>query len=208
MKNGSISGYLYYVCIQEPKFKYESTDKEWSVTIAVDAATSKQFTAAIPKAKPKMVSTEDFQAIYKTEPPYPESPLQYMYTIKRSVLKANGEPTADEYAPRVYLEDKSGDNIYDITDTHKVGNGSKGEVFYFEKNTQFGVFPGLDKVKLTKLVAFESNGSDFRSKAKTLDANADITALADVVSDGEVASSPSVDKPDTETPVRDKDLPF
>ena len=42
MKNGIMKGHLYYTCIQDPKFKFESEDKEWSVTVAVDQATSKE----------------------------------------------------------------------------------------------------------------------------------------------------------------------
>lgn len=213
MKNGIMKGHLYYTSIQEPKFKFESEEKEWSVTIAVDQATSKSISQEMPKVKPKMVSNDDFEGIYKTDVPYPEQPIQYLYTIKRSVLKANGEATSEDHRPRVYLEDKSG-NIYDITEKYKVGNGSVGEVHYFVKETKYGEFPGLANVRVTQLVEFQStsNGTNLREAAKALPEDVDLASIANVVKEtGEVATetkaSPSTDISDN-GPVKDDNAPF
>lgn len=213
MKNGIMKGHLYYTSIQEPKFKFESEEKEWSVTIAVDQATSKSISQEMPKVKPKMVSNDDFTGIYKTDVPYPEQPIQYLYTIKRSVLKANGEPTSEDHRPRVYLEDKSG-NIYDITEKYKVGNGSVGEVNYFVKETKYGEFPGLANVRVTQLVEFQTsgNGTNLREAAKQLPDDVDLASIANVVKEtGEEATetkaSPSTDKSDS-AHIKDDDAPF
>lgn len=213
MKNGIMKGHLYYTCIQEPKFKFESEDKEWSVTVAVDQATSKEIGQSMPKVKPKIVANDDFPGIYKTDVPYPEQPIQYLYTIKRSVLKANGEATSPEHSPRVYLEDKSG-QIYDITDKYKVGNGSVGEVHYFIKETRYGEFPGLSNIRVSQLVEFQNSagGTNFREMAKELPDDVDLASIANVVKEtGEEATetkaSPSTDK-SSKGQIKDDDAPF
>lgn len=190
MDNGSIKGFLYYTNIQEPSTKFESTEKEWKVSVAVDGATNKRIQKEI-SSKPKMVPNDEFYDRYKSEVPYPESPIQYVYNIKRSVIKSNGEPTEEKNYPKVLLEDKSG-ALYDITDRYKVGNGSEGEVNFYISDTRYGRYPGLTSVKVTKLVEFKNTGQPV---IKDLPDDVDIASIANVVSEDGTAVESATESP-------------
>lgn len=190
MDNSSIKGFLYYTNIQEPVNKYESDEKEWKVSVAVDEATNKRIQKEI-KSKPKMIPNDEFYDKFKSEVPYPESPIQYVYNIKRSVIKSNGEPTEEKNYPKVLLEDKSG-ALYDITDRYKVGNGSEGEVHFYISDTRYGRYPGLTSVKVTKLVEFKNAGQPV---VKDLPDDVDIASIANVVSEDGSAVESSTESP-------------
>lgn len=208
---------MYYTAIQTPKNKYQSELRQYSVTIVLDKAQATAFSKEFPKKKVNPIGNDEFMEKYKTDVPFPESPIQYVTNLSQDELKKDGTPMPDFLRPRALLEDKSG-QIYDITETHLIGNGSRGDVHYSWYTTSFGKTVRLSNVVIKQLVKYERPASDFIdfNAVKTLPSDFDIDSVAVPQLEGKdtvsVSSPPKVEAPKeaiTPSPaIVDENLPF
>ena len=204
MKNGTIKNvFFYFTAIQTPINKFESTDKQYKVTIAVDKATATAFSKEFPKKQAKMVQNDDFREQYKADAPFPEQPIQYVYTFNRDELRKDGTPIPEENKPKVFYEDASG-KIYDITQKFLVGNGSQGDLSYFVIETErFGEHPKLSSILVRNLVKYEreSANTNWAAQAQEWDDSIEIGGSTDA----DPTKAPAKAAP---KPVLDDQLPF
>ena len=208
MKNGTLKNVVFYfTAIQTPINKYESTDKQYKVTVAVDKATATAFSKEFPKKQAKMIPNDEFLEKYKVEEvAFPEQPIQYVYTFNRDELRKDGTPIPEENRPKVFFQDAS-NKIYDITQKFLVGNGSRGDLSYFVIETEkFGNHPKLSNILVRDLVKFErdSNNDNWASQAQEWDDSVDIDSTS-----SEALSE--INKPVKKTssgPIVDQELPF
>lgn len=208
---------MYYTAIQTPKNKYQSELRQYSVTIVLDKAQATAFSKEFPKKKVNPIGNDEFIEKYKTDVPFPESPIQYVTSLAQDELKKDGTPMPDFLRPRALLEDKSG-QIYDITETHLIGNGSRGDVHYSWYTTSFGKTVRLSNVVVKQLVKYERPASDFidLNAVKTLPSDFDIDSVAVPQLEGKdtvsVGNPPKVEaSKEAVTPasaVVDENLPF
>lgn len=208
---------MYYTAIQTPKNKYQSELRQYSVTIVLDKAQATAFSKEFLKKKVNPIGNDEFMEKYKTDVPFPESPIQYVTNLSQDELKKDGTPMPDFLRPRALLEDKSG-QIYDITETHLIGNGSRGDVHYSWYTTSFGKTVRLSNVVIKQLVKYERPASDFIdfNAVKTLPSDFDIDSVAVPQLEGKdtvsVSSPPKTEAPKeaiTPSPaIVDENLPF
>lgn len=163
--NGYESGIIknatfLYTCIQTPKKKYQSEETEWCLNYVIDKATYKELKKAFPKLKINEFSNEEFIEKFQIDVPFPEQEDQYVGKIQRNTVKSNGVPVEEDKAPRVIFTKPDGTNV-NITKKVLVGNGSVGDIIYFVSDTQYGRYPKLKDVIVSKLVPYEhkSNGT-------------------------------------------------
>lgn len=208
---------LYYTTIQTPRNKYQSELREYKVTVVLDKAQATAFSKEFPKKKVNPISNDDFIEKFGTDVPFPESALQYMTVLAQDELKKDGSPMPEFLRPRALLEDKSS-QLYDITETHLVGNGSRGDVHYNWFSTPYGKSVKLSNVVVKQLVKYEKPSSDFidLSAVKTLPSDFDIDSVAvpqvegkDTVSVGNPPKAEASKEAVTPSPaVVDENLPF
>lgn len=211
MANGVIKDvYFYYARIDQPINKYNSADKEYKVDVALDQASFTAFAKQFPKKAYKMIANADFYEKYKSEIPFPEQPIQYILKFAKDEVLKDGTPIAEEHKPKVYLEDNSG-QVYNITSKFNVGNGSKGDLFYYIMETKdYGNHPKLNDIKVTHLIKYEATGNLAASAVELTD---DVD-LSGVVSDSSAGTSnqPSTTsatpKAAPKTAVVDDNIPF
>lgn len=155
--------HLMYVKMQKPVNKFESEDKEFTLTFVCDEDTSDSFSEKFPKASVKKIKTEQFEEKHKFKPPFLDDKNQYV--IKMSVRaefkdKASGEMVEMPYfydtRPKVY--ELTGGKAVDVTMNKLVGNGSKGHIQYAVSSNSFGTFPYLRAVLITDMIEYESSG--------------------------------------------------
>lgn len=208
---------MYYTAIQTPKNKYQSELRQYSVTLVLDKAQATAFSKEFPKKKVNPISNDEFIEKHKSDVPFPESPIQYVTNLSQDELKRDGTPMPDFLRPRALLEDKSG-QIYDITETHLIGNGSLGDVHYSWYTSSYGKTVRLSNVVVKQLVKYEKPASDFIdfSAVKTLPSDFDIDSVAVPQLEGKdtvsVSSPPKAEaSKEAVTPspaVVDENLPF
>lgn len=155
--------FFYYTCVAEAKQKYQTEDpkeKEYTVTVVLDKKQYTDFVTQFPKKKTTPVENSDFEEQYKTKPPFPDQPLQYVLKFKQKTHKANGDPMPESLRPRVYqFVDKE---QKDITDT-LIGNGSKGTLRWnsFKSDKTPNPTVTLYCMLITELVSYERPASGF-----------------------------------------------
>ena len=211
MLNGVLKDvYFYFARIDQPMNKYNSADKEFKVDVVVDQASFTKYVKEFPKKAYKMVANDDFYDTYKTEPPFPEQPMQYVMKFSRDEVKKDGTPIAEEHKPKAYLEDNSG-QVYDITSKFNIGNVSKGDLFYFVIETKdYGKQPKLSNIKVKHLIKYEANNSNLAAVAKELTDDVDLSGVVT----GGTTTSKEESKAGTpkaapaKTTVVDDDVPF
>lgn len=200
---------LYYTSIQTPRNKYESELKHFTTTVVMDKSTSTAFSKQFPKKKVNPIANDDFIEKYKTDVPFPESPIQYVMNLAQDELKKDGTPMPDFLRPRALLETLDG-QIYDITEKKLIGNGSRGDVQYSWYTTSFGPAVRLGNVVVKNLVEYERKDSDFidMNTVKELPDGLDINAV--VTPQNHEAPTSQVAKTASKTPasVEDQNLPF
>lgn len=210
MLNGVLKDvYFYFARIDQPMNKYNSADKEFKVDIVLDQASFTKYVKEFPKKAYKMVANDDFYDTYKTEPPFPEQPIQYVMKFARDEVKKDGTPIAEEHKPKAYLEDNSG-QVYDITSKFNIGNGSKGDLFYFVIETKdYGNHPKLANIKVKHLIKYEANNSNLAAVAKELTDDVDLSGVVSGGSSEKETPKASTPKPSmAKTPPVDDDIPF
>lgn len=151
--------YFYFARIAEPQQKWqttEDTDKEYTVAVAVAQDQYKEFISQFPKKKTTPLTNEEFTEKYKTEPPFPNQPLQYVLKFKQRAFKKDGNPIHDSIRPKVY---QFVDGVQtDITST-LIGNGSRGTIRYSiwvpTNNPTLGPTTNLYAVLVTDLVKYD-----------------------------------------------------
>lgn len=156
--------YFYYTRVAEPAQKWQTTediDKEYTVTVVVSKEQFNEFVKQFPKKKTAPIENEDFIVKYKTQPPFPNQPMQYVLKFKQSAFKKNKatgvvEPIADWLRPRVFTFTPEGTQT-EITNT-LIGNMSKGTVrfsVWTPSNSALGASTNLYAMLVTDLVPYE-----------------------------------------------------
>ena len=156
-----------YVKLQSGATKYQSKEIEYTVDLAVDKATSKEFKKAYPKNSCKEFDNAEFVEKFKIDPPFPAQDEQFVIKIKASAhLKADA-PAANLKAgdlipyewnsrPKVFVPADGG--VEDITLSVLVANGSKGDVAFTVNSNDFGTFPQLTGILVKELIEYEATG--------------------------------------------------
>lgn len=155
----TIKGYAYYACIQTPKLKYQSEDKEYAVTLVINEEDAKEFKAKFKKQKPKQYDAEEFAEAYKGASIPNGEDTAYVVTLKTPATYKDGNAVKPEHRPKVFMKNAAG-KLQDVTQTTLVGNGSLVEVSYREiTHPQYGLIARLDKgLRVDELVPYAGSG--------------------------------------------------
>lgn len=164
LPKGYINGvYFSYVCIANPKLKYESTEKEYSANIILSKEQAKAFKSISINGQKinktiKEVDTTDFEKNHKFPAPYPDQDVQYYITLTQNLKKTNGEPLPDFLHPVVYksLDNGATENITNV----EIGNGSFGDVAYTQYAGKKGITVKLSALLVKDLVVYSRASSD------------------------------------------------
>lgn len=155
----TISGVLFYTCVQQPTFKYQDkVNKEFKVSVCVSEDEADDWNDKFPKQAAKVVKTSDFEKEYKVAAPFPDARKQYIITLKRDAQYADGNPVADKYKPKVFMKGANG-LLDDITQEKLVGNGSVGVVSYEVRSNDYGDFAKLKNIRVDQLVEYVTRGT-------------------------------------------------
>lgn len=198
-----------YAKVQQPDFKYGSnTEKEFSVDCIVPKSVAKEWNKKYVKQKAKEVDRNDFEKIYKIEPPFEGDEL-YVIKLKKPAQYKDGTPIPDEVKPRAFQ--KVDGKLVDITASKLVANGSKGVVQFEETSNDFGTFGKLKAIRVDELIEYKKDG------AAAFDELGEVVELADlggvperVQSEAQKAVVKQDEKfiEDTFDDVVDDDIPF
>lgn len=173
----TINGVLAYVKVQQPDFKYGSTtEKEYSTDLVVQKADAKTWNKDFQKQKAKVVDREDFERIYKIEPPFEGDEL-YVVKLKKQAQYKDGTPIPDAVRPRVFVAGSNG-KLQDVTKDVLVSNGSVGTVSYDVRENDFGRFASLKAIRVDKLIEYKKAGG-----ANSYDELGEVESLATDFSD-------------------------
>ena len=148
---------LAFVKVAESDKKYQSEDREYSLSAVVSKADAKAFKKKFPKQSVKDYENDEFKEKFKIDPPFHDQDEQYVLKLSKVHIK-DGVEANPKYRPRVYLDDGKG-NFTDITTSRLVANGSKGDVAYRVIENSFGVFAHLDAVRLTEFIEYKKGGA-------------------------------------------------
>lgn len=191
-----------YVKMRNPVSGLNEGSTEFTVEAIVSKAAAKAWDKEHVKNKAKSIDTDDFEAKYKCEPPYPEQESQYLIKFKKAHSK-NGVELPAKYRPRVFVPVEDG-KPKDVTFTTLVQNGSTGKVSFstFQGPKTFpGEFVQLDAILVEEMIELESTpagppvGSDFGA-----DELADIPENQKVVN--KQSDADDADEEDEEQPVK------
>lgn len=153
----TINGVLAYVKVQQPDFKYGSTtEKEFSTDLVVEKADAKAWNKEFQKQKAKVVDRDDFERIYKIEPPFEGDEL-FVIKLKKQAQYKDGTPIPDAVRPRVFVKGGNG-KLQDVTKDVLVSNGSVGTVSYDVRENDFGKFASLKAIRVDKLIEYKKAG--------------------------------------------------
>jgi len=158
----SLEGVLVYVCTKIPVKKYKSEAKQFKVGVVVTEDVAEAFGDIYPKQEAKAVKTSEFEELYKIAPPFPDQRKQFIITLKKGELLANGEPVPEKYKPKVFQKNAAG-RVEQIDVL--VANGSTGKVSLdiFESK-EYGTFARLKNVLVTNLIEYKQTGGDAGSE--------------------------------------------
>lgn len=155
----TVSGVGYYASIQQPKLKYQSEDKEYSIQVLLeDEAAAKAWNKQFKKQKAKSIDAEEFEQQFKVKPPF-EADEYFTITLKREATYQDGNPLKEDDKPKVYILGDNG-KLKDITATKLIGNGSIVTVSYTERTNDYGTFAKLRNVRVDTLIEYVSKGTD------------------------------------------------
>lgn len=146
-----------FVCMQKPVKKYQSEDTEWKASAVISKAAAKAWNKEFPKQKAKPVDNDDFEGIYKIEPPFEDQDEQYVITLKVDTHYQDGEEVPEDRHPKVYAPNAQG-KLKNITKTKLVGNGSVGAIEYRVVENDFGRFAKLQNIRVDELIEYEQIG--------------------------------------------------
>lgn len=194
-----------YVAVQNPKKKYQSEEREYSVNVVFDKATSTEITNLFPNKKMTPMDEDSFKDKYGM--PAPFTGIFYVMKLSQPELRKDGSPIPDFARPRVLLETKAG--IFDITEKKLVGNGSMGDVYYnYYTVPKFGKVLRLGNLVVKRLVEFEREDSGFMDTANIKELPDDFDFSEVLVPDPTESPIPAAVSQDTPSAPSDDALPF
>ena len=158
MQNNVIEGILVYAKVTEPVLKYQSEDKEFSISIVVDEDTYDAFGERFAKQSGKSVKTSEFEQIYKIAPPYPNEKKQYILALKKPAQYKDGNMIDKKFWPKVLVQ--QGNAAVPLEQGIKIANGSRGKVSFEETSNTYGTFARLRNVLVTNLIEYKEAGGD------------------------------------------------
>lgn len=121
------TAHLFFTCIAEPTYKYQSKiEKEFKTTVVVDKATGRSFSKEGFNKTVKTVPTEEFEAKYKTAPPYPDQEDQYVISFSAPATYKDGNPRQDWSFPKAFFKSEAGEIVENSSVL--IGNGSVGSI--------------------------------------------------------------------------------
>lgn len=183
MQNNVIEGILVYAKVTEPVLKFQSEDKEFTISIVVDEDTYDAFGERFAKQSGKSVKTSEFEQIYKIAPPYPNEKKQYILALKKPAQYKDGNMIDKKFWPKVLVQ--KGSAAVPLEQGIKIANGSRGKVSFEETSNTYGTFARLRNVLVTNLIEYKEAGGDGADDfGLTLQAN----GASDFADDGEGAS--------------------
>ena len=142
-----------YTNIQQPKNKYQSEEKEWSVQVVVSKEDAKAWNKKFPKQKAKQFDNDEFTEKFDIDPPFKNQEEQFTIKLARGTTYKDGNPIPEKYAPKVYLKIGNG-KVQDITKTKLVANGSTGKAAYDVVENSFGTFAKLNSICVEHLIEY------------------------------------------------------
>ncbi len=142
-----------YTNIQQPKNKYQSEEKEWSVQVVVSKEDAKAWNKKFPKQKAKQFDNDEFTEKFDIDPPFKNQDEQFTIKLARATTYKDGNPIPEKYAPKVYLKIGNG-KVQDITKTKLVANGSTGKAAYDVVENSFGTFAKLNSICVENLIEY------------------------------------------------------
>ena len=158
-----LNGFLFYSCIAEPTFKYQSKiEKEFKTTVIVDKATARQFGKEGFNKTVKAIPTDEFEDKFKVAPPFPDQDDQYAISVASPATYRDGNPRNSAFFPKAYFKSAEGEIVENSATL--IGNGSEGIVGLEIKPPMAGgpsTKPslGLKSVLITNLVPYEKKGA-------------------------------------------------
>jgi hypothetical protein len=206
-----LKGTLLYVSLQKPVKCYEQEKGlEWKASIVVDEDTADLWEELYNKQPAKRIKTEDFEATYKIPAPFPNERKQFIVTLRKNTLLANGNPVPDIYQPKVIMSE---DGEYkDVTSSVLVGNGSIGEISVDHYDAKLGAVARLKNILVTDLVEYvETNtvlGSEFGLVSPAVKNTAKPSVKPEAKKTVVEPKKPAPKKPDTGFADMDDDAPF
>lgn len=159
--------YFYYVKIAEPQkdvFDPEGLKKKFSVNIAVDKATAKEFKKLKLNKTVKEIDEATFLKQYKAIPDALKNDEDEYFIISFSAnaTYADGNPTPEWTWPKTYLT-VNGKPV-DSTKT-LVGNGSFGDIRISTREGKTGINTALHSILVKDLVEYERRGDEWADAA-------------------------------------------
>lgn len=166
-----LEGTLLYVNVQQPTKAYIKEGQppkpdEYKASVAiVDEDVIDAFedyaTSIGAKVSIKKFTAAEFPEKFKTDVPEGAGKKIWVVTLRKSTEQGKtGLPIPDKYRPRVFQ--RKGNALVDITNTHLVGNGSKGAISIevFERNNNTASLY-LKNVLVTDLIEYTQTSSDY-----------------------------------------------
>jgi len=196
-----------YAKIQQPDFKYGSnTEKEFSVDCIVTKSVAKEWNKKYQKQKAKEVDRNEFEKIYKIEPPFEGDEL-YVIKLKKPAQYKDGTPIPDGAKPRAF--EKVDGKLVDITASKLVANGSKGVVQFDETSNDFGTFAKLKAIRVDELIEYKKDGTAAFDELGEVGELADLGGVPErVQSDAQKAVQEKTKQEEPEFDESDENLPF
>lgn len=155
IKQGVLSDvYFFYTKIKEAGTKFQSDAKMYSTVAVMSKDNFLKLQELTPSVKVKKLEAEEFTAKYKIDPPFPAQSLQYVVNFSQDLESKDGKPFGEGLRPRVYKVSEDGKSLEDITTSHNVGNGSRGDVRFNIISNDFGTFPKLSALRINDLVEY------------------------------------------------------
>jgi len=206
-----LNGTLVFVQVNKPVDCYDADKgKEWKSSVVVDEDTADAWNEAYPKQPAKATKNDQFEAIYKIPPVYTDQKKQFVITVRKNSLLANGEPVPSKYVPRVMQ--RQGNTLVDITNLHIPANGSTGTVSVEHYEGKMGPVARLKNVLVKELIEYEGKaGGEYNPGDEFDDADDGSGGTVKVPAKAATATPAPKAKAKAKPPVEyefDDDIPF
>lgn len=142
-KYGVVEGYLMYAKIAQSDKKYQSEDREYSVSIIVDEDVADAWDLKFKKQPAVKIKANEFEQTFKIPCPIENVKNVFQIRLKRDALQSGSELDY-KYRPKVLLDTKEG--RVDVTLSRLIANGSYGKVSYYISTNEFGTFARLQNI--------------------------------------------------------------
>lgn len=183
-----------YTNIQQPKNKYQSEEKEWSVQVVVSKEDAKAWNKKFPKQKAKQFDNDEFTEKFDIDPPFKNQEEQFTIKLARGTTYKDGNPIPEKYAPKVYLKIGNG-KVQDITKTKLVANGSTGKAAYDVVENSFGTFAKLNSICVEHLIEYIPAGGSGSPFGTVVEDEVDAERQETFTGQEKASSAPAKGKP-------------